>query len=349
MRPTHAPTNLVTGATGLIGHSIVTALRVRGRPVRALVRDVARARALLPDDVELVRGDVTDRASLDDAARGCEFIYHAAGLPEQWLPDPHTFHRVNVDGTRNIIDAARAHAVGSLIYTSTIDVFEGMSGQRYDESRIDPLPKGTHYERSKQVADRLVIDATGTGPASLRTALLHPAGAYGPGPAGSRGLNDFFQDLRDGKIPMLLPGGMPVVYAPDVGEGHVLAADAARPGDRFILSGGYHTLSELAEETLRALAELRHTPRRRAAPPVMPMPIVRLVSRAGEALSRLSKRPPLIPAGQLHFLMWGARPDASRARDRLGWTPTPLAEGLRATLRYLARHAGDPARDGGVA
>lgn len=266
MRPTHAPTNLVTGATGLIGHSIVTALRVRGRPVRALVRDVARARALLPDDVETVRGDVTDRASLDDAARGCEFIYHAAGLPEQWLPDPHTFHRVNVDGTRNIIDAARAHAVGSLIYTSTIDVFEGMSGQRYDESRIDPLPKGTHYERSKQVADRLVIDATGTGPASLRTALLHPAGAYGPGPAGSRGLNDFFQDLRDGKIPMLLPGGMPVVYAPDVGEGHVLAADAARPGDRFILSGGYHTLSELAEETLRALAELRHTPRRRAAP-----------------------------------------------------------------------------------
>src|SRR4051812_32478047 len=113
---------LVTGATGTVGHAIVRELRRRGRAVRALVRSAARARACLPAEVELAIGDVTDAAAVRRAMDGCDSVYHASGLPEQWLPDPATFTRVNVDGTRNMIEAALATGIASFLYTSTIDV-----------------------------------------------------------------------------------------------------------------------------------------------------------------------------------------------------------------------------------
>ncbi|MCA9694676.1 MAG: NAD-dependent epimerase/dehydratase family protein [Nannocystaceae bacterium] len=323
----------MTGATGLVGYSIVTALRRRGRPVRALVRDPSRASELL-GDVELHAGDVTDRASIDAALDGCEVVYHAAGLPEQWLADASGFDRINVGGTRSMIDAALAAGVARFVYTSTIDVFAGARGQSFDESRIDPSPKGTAYERSKQEADRVVANAVTRG---LPAVFLHPGGVYGPGPARSRGTNHFFADLRDRRIPGLVPGGIPVVFAPDVGEGHVLAEEKAAVGDRFILVDRYYTLTELARAVLTAL-EVSGVSQRRRPPRVLPAPLFRAVSWVGEALARRSGRPPLMPAGQLHFLLSEARPSSRRAREVLGWQPTPLGEGIAHTMRYLDQH-----------
>ena len=140
---------LLTGATGTVGHAIARALLAEGRAVRALVRDVERARELVPDRVELVAGDVTDAASVRRAVEGCDVVYHASGLPEQWLPDPGTFRRVNYEGTRHVLEAALAERVRSFLYTSTIDVFVMPHGQPFDESRLDPEPKATPYERSR--------------------------------------------------------------------------------------------------------------------------------------------------------------------------------------------------------
>src|SRR2546423_101342 len=97
---------LLTGATGTVGNAIARALVRRGRGVRALVRTPERARGCLPPEVELARGDVTDSASVRAALAGCDVVYHASGLPEQWLADPDLFRRVNVDGTRNLVEAA---------------------------------------------------------------------------------------------------------------------------------------------------------------------------------------------------------------------------------------------------
>src|SRR5512135_1179425 len=97
---------LVTGATGLVGYQIVQALLQRGRRVKALVRSIDKGRALLPEACELVQGDITDQAAVQRAMQGCSVVYHAAGLPEQWLSDPVVFHRVNVGGTQNALEAA---------------------------------------------------------------------------------------------------------------------------------------------------------------------------------------------------------------------------------------------------
>lgn len=311
---------LVTGATGLVGHNIAAELLRRGRAVRCLVRDLERARASVPAGAELAPGDVTDADSVRRALAGCNVVYHAAGLPEQWLRDPATFDRVNRGGTEIIGEAALAAGVERFVHTSTIDVFRGAAGERYDETMLDPEPKGTHYERSKQAADRWVAAAVARG---LPAVFLHPGAVYGPGPAGSPGTNQFLLDLARRKVPALLPGGLPVVFSRDVGLGHVLA-ERAPVGSRYILVDRYYTMQAIAAAVRDACGS--------TVPRTLPRWLARAFSLIGEALARLTRRPPLLPRGQLHFLLWGAMPSSDLAQRELGWHPTPLAKGLAAIL-----------------
>src|SRR4051794_7763443 len=114
---------LVTGATGKVGNAVAQALARRGDQVRALVRDPGRARPLPPAAVELARGDVTDPDSVEPAVAGCEVVFTAHGLPEQWVEDAEIFDRVNARGAEAVALAARAAGARRLVHTSTIDVF----------------------------------------------------------------------------------------------------------------------------------------------------------------------------------------------------------------------------------
>jgi dihydroflavonol-4-reductase len=147
---------LVTGATGLIGNALARKLVERGHEVRALVRDAERARAVLPSGVALARGDVTEPASLGPAMVGIEWLFHAAGMPEQWQRDEGIFDRVNRQGTANVLEAALAAGVRRVVYTSTMDFFAAPRGGTLVETHLDPAPKHTAYERSKQAAEREV-------------------------------------------------------------------------------------------------------------------------------------------------------------------------------------------------
>jgi nucleoside-diphosphate-sugar epimerase len=320
-------TVLVTGATGNVGAPIATRLAREGNRVRALVRSPDRARALLPTEIELVPGDVTDAASVRAAVDGCSIVYHAAGLPEQWLRDPADFTRVNVDGTRNLVEASLEAGVQRFAYTSTIDVFAWTPGKPFDESTIDPDPRPTHYERSKQAADALVAEAVDRG---LPAVFLHPSAVYGPAATVTPGLNDFLVRLARRKIPMLLPGGMPVVYSEDVAEGHIRAVADAPVGSRYILSTTYHSLEDIA----RAVAQ--HVPRARV-PTIMPGAAARPASVLGEWIAKVTRRPPLIPRGTLHFLESHAVPEATRAMDELGWCPVGFDDGVKRALDHFAR------------
>ncbi len=320
------PKTLVTGATGLVGWNVVTALRERSREVRVLVRDPDKARRLLPGEIDIVAGDVTDAASIARAFKDVNVVYHAAGLPEQWLKDEARFRRVNVEGTSHLIDAALERKVERFVYTSTIDVFQAAPSQEFDEtSPIDPSPKGTAYERSKQEADRRVVAALDKG---LHAVFIHPAALYGPGPAGSPGINDFILRMRDRKVPALLPGGMPVVYSRDAGLGHVLAEERGAAGSRYILSESYVDFTHLAWIVTHALG-------RKDVPRVIPLWLAKLVSEGGERWSVVSGRAPLIPRGQLHFLQWKARPRNTKARKELKWVPTLFRDGVRQTVAEL--------------
>ena len=321
-------TVLVTGGTGLVGFNIIKSLLKRNYKVKALVRNLEKGERLLPKECTLVQGDICQPQSLSKAMQECQWVFHAAGFPEQWMKNDDTFQEVNVQGTANMIEAALNAKIERFIHTSTIDVFEGISGKEYDESIIDPNPKGTLYERSKQQADQLVVAALEKG---LPAIFLHPAGLFGPGPTDSPGMNDFFVKLKNKQVPMLLPGGLPLVYGPDVGEGHVLAAEQAGTGERFILCESYNSLPQLTKNVLHKINPKLKTP------PVMPLAVAKIVSILGEALANLINKAPLIPKGQLHFLQWQAIPVSHKAQHQLGWQATPFNEALQDTLDYLIK------------
>ena len=317
---------LLTGGTGLVGSSLGHELVRQGRKVRALVRSLERGKAALPMECELFEGDITDIESLRRAIQDCSVVYHAAALPEQWLADPSAFTRINVGGTLNMIEVSLEQGLDKFVYTSTIDVLERGAGGKLDESRIDPNPRGTPYERSKQEADRAVAKAMERG---LPAVFLHPSGVYGPAPSRSPMINDSIVKLIKKKMPLLPPGGMAVVLCDDVAVGHRLAEEKGPVGGRYILSEAFVSISEFARAVCE---ESGHG----SVPPTMPVWLAKTVAAAGEAVSSIIQRPPLLAKGQLHFLLAELRPVSRRAQEELGWSPTPLREGLRKTLKYLS-------------
>jgi nucleoside-diphosphate-sugar epimerase len=316
---------LVTGATGKVGHAVARALVERGDDVRALVRDPATAR--LPEGVAPCRGDVRDPGSLADAVRGRELVFNAMGLPEQWLADEGIFHEVNARGSENVARAARAAGVRRLVHTSTIDVFHAETGARFDESELATYPKETAYERSKQDAERLLLDAS----AGMDAVVVNPAGVYGPGPrgAGASFEERLFRPLVRKRLPALPPGGLGVCFAEGVAAGQLLAAERGGPGERYILCDRHVSIRELAETVVLLAGRGR-------VPPTLPRAAARSLSAAGQAVSRLTGRPPLLPRGQLTFFLWNVAPDSSKAQDELGWEPTGLEDGLRRTLEAMS-------------
>jgi dihydroflavonol-4-reductase len=316
---------LVTGATGKVGHAIASALLERGDQVRGLVRDPTRAAAILPAGVEPRQGDATDSESLAAAVEGCELVFNAMGLPEQWVKDEGIFDRVNAVGSGALAAAAKRAGVGRFIHTSTHDVFDAERGERMDETMLADRPKGTVYERSKQRAEELVL-AQRDG---MEVVILNPAAVYGPGPSASVSFDKgLFEPLIEKKLPGLPPGGSALVFSPGVAKGHLLAAEKGKDGERYILADTYADFRELAEIVVRLAGRGR-------IPPRMPVPVAHAVSAITEGISKVTRRPPLAPRGQLHYFLWQVRSDSSKAQRELGWKTTPLDEGVRRTLRSM--------------
>ncbi|HMC06212.1 MAG TPA: NAD-dependent epimerase/dehydratase family protein, partial [Solirubrobacterales bacterium] len=298
---------LVTGATGKVGNAVARRLAERGDDVVALVRDPAKAREVLPPGVQLARGDVTDPASVREAAEGANGVFNCMGLFEQWFADSGVFDRVNAEGARNVIAAAREAGAQRAVHTSTFDVFHGNAGGTVSERELADYPKGTAYERSKQRAEELVLEEAGRG---IEVVIANPSSVYGPGPWQGTGLDRAFRDAIRRRLPAVPPGGMSLVHVDDVAAGHLAAYERGTPGERYLLADGYATMHELIAIAVDEAG-------RGWVPPTLLVPVAKAMATTGEAVSRLIRRPPLLGAGQLHFLLWQARADSSKARSEL--------------------------------
>jgi dihydroflavonol-4-reductase len=316
---------LVTGATGLIGNAIAKSLVARGDQVRVLARSPEKAEALL-SGVTLFKGDVTEPASLSASLKGVEQLFHAAGMPEQWQPDEAAFDRVNRVGTRHVLEAALDARVRRAVYTSTMDVFAAPPGGTLVETRVDEQPKPTRYERSKQAAEQEAEQVARKG---LSVVFVNPSAVFGPSPV-HIALNSFFVQLMQRKMPLLPPGGMSVVYVDGVANAHLAAADRGRPGERYLLADGYVSNVELAQHIARAAGLLK-------VPKSAPAWLLRAIAYGSAPLARRFGFQPLVAPGQLSFLLWQARVDATKAERELGFRPLPIEEGVRRTVEFLRR------------
>ncbi len=314
---------LVTGATGLVGNALARKLVQRGHQVRALVRDPTRAAAVLPPQVTLVRGDVTEPASLAPAMEGIEWLFHAAGMPEQWQRDDGIFDRVNRQGTANVLDAALAASVRREIYTSTMDVFAAPPGGTLVETNLDPEPKHTAYERSKQAAEKEAERVRARG---LEIVYLNPSAVYGPSPVHTS-LNQMFIRFLGGKMPLVPPGGMPIVFVDGVAEAHLAAAEKGVSGERYLLADRHVSCVELVAEIARQTGK--------RVPPRAPAWLLRIVATVSAPLARTFGFEPMIAPGTLTFLQWDIRCDTRKAEQELGFVPRAFEDGVAATIAFL--------------
>jgi nucleoside-diphosphate-sugar epimerase len=312
---------LVTGSTGLVGGHLARMLLERGHQVRVLVRDVGRLPASLTGQVEVLAGDVTDPASLVPATRGCDWVFHAAGVPEQAVRDEQLFERVNHQGSVNVFAAARAAGVRRVVYTSTMDVFAATRGQVLREGPVDPRPRPTAYERSKQAAELAARAAAAQG---LDVVCLNPAAIYGPSSAPTM-LSATLGQLVRGELPLLPPGGMSVVYVEGLAQAHLAAAERGVAGQSYLVADAHLSPRELAQVVAAQVPGVK-------VPREGPEWLMRaLATLTTPVLLRLGK-PPLLDPGQLVWLLNDTRVDASRAKAELGFVPTPIDEGIRRTL-----------------
>jgi dihydroflavonol-4-reductase len=312
----------VTGVTGKVGHATARLLLTHGYHVRALVLDLERDAVAVPEGAEALEGDVRNTRSVERAVAGCDIVFNAMGVPEQWLRDPAVFVQVNAHGTDTVVRTARLAGVERVVHTSTVEVFGAPPGSSFDESASTDAVKATAYERSKQDAEKCALTAAG----AMDVVIVNPAAVYGLGPRGSASLeNGLFQPLVRGRLPFLPPGGFGLVFTESLAAGQLLAAERGRPGERYILCDGHLSIRELAEVVVRTAGSGR-------VPPTAPAWSIRGLAAAGEAVARVTRRPPPVSRGQVHSLLWDPRPQSQKAQRDLGWEPVPVEEGVRLTL-----------------
>jgi len=235
---------LVTGATGFVGSAVARALVHGGSQVRVLVRSGSDRGNLQGLAVQIAVGDLTDRASLERALAGCTALYHVAADYRLGAREPAQLYRNNVDGTRNILDAARHAGVERMVYTSSVATIglpqDGSPGE--ETTPVALVDMIGHYKRSKYLAEELVRDAARTG---FSAVIVNPSTPIGPGDVKPTPTGQIVLDAARGRTPAYVDTGLNIVHVDDVAAGHLLAFHRGRAGERYILGGQDMTLREI--------------------------------------------------------------------------------------------------------
>jgi dihydroflavonol-4-reductase len=273
---------LVTGATGFVGAAVSRALLAARWQVRVLARHGSDRRNLSGLDVQVVQGDLTDLESLAAAAAGCEGLFHVAADYRLGARDPSQLYRNNVEGTRNVLNAARRAGVQRIVYTSSVATVgipnDGTPGDERTPTALEAMIG--HYKRSKYLAEEVVREAAQAGASVV---IVSPSTPVGPGDVKPTPTGQLVLDAAAGRMPAYVDTGLNIVHVDDVAAGHLLAYERGLAGERYILGGEDMTLREI----LALIASLvgRRPPRVR-----LPYGVVLPIAYLAEGYARLSGR-----------------------------------------------------------
>jgi dihydroflavonol-4-reductase len=318
---------LVTGATGFVGAAIVRALLARGAAVRVLARPAADRRNLAGLGVEVAEGRLEDPQSLARAVAGCRHLIHAAADYRLWVPDPAAMMRANVDGTRALMRAAQAAGVERIVYTSSVATLGHVESGSADESTPSTIDDMVGpYKRSKFLAEaevrRLVAEE------GLPAVIVNPSTPVGPGDVKPTPTGRMIAEAAAGKIPAFVDTGLNIVHVDDVAQGHLLAMEHGRIGERYILGGENLPLAEILARIARLVGRRPPTvrlPRR----PLFPL------AYAAEAWGKLSGREPMLTVDGLRMARWSMFFTAAKAEADLGYRARPADQALADAVSWF--------------
>lgn len=321
---------LVTGATGFLGRAVIVELMEKSAEIRALVLEGDPLVRELPEGVEVVVGDVCDEASLDcflADADGKTCVIHCAGIVSVASKPGERMYRVNVEGTRSVLQACISRRVGKLVYVSSVHAIpEKPKGVEIVETRtFSPSLVRGDYARSKAMATNLVLEAAATG---LDISIVFPSGIIGPGDVAKGSITQMLLSFLSGKLPFAVKGGYDFVDVRDVARGIVSCAENGKAGQGYILSGHYATIRDLLE-VVKSAAKLK----RRVC--YLPIALAKLAAPLYERCSLRSRRPLYFTPYAVAVLDSNGRFSHRAAELAFGYAPRPVQVTLRDTVLWL--------------
>jgi nucleoside-diphosphate-sugar epimerase len=324
---------LVTGATGHLGANLVRRLLHDGERVRVLVRPSTDTRAVAGLDVDRALGDIRDPSTLDAALAGCTRVYHCAARISTVAGGEREIFETNVLGTRNVLAAAARAGVSRVVVTGSFSAVGHRHDRPSDErDPFDPFAKALPYERSKAAVEHECLKAVADG---LDVVIAISCAIIGPNDFKPSRMGRVIQDFARGRLHAYIPGGFEFVAARDIVQGHLLAMDRGRSGQRYIFSTEFVTVDTLMDWLEEITGQRR---------PHLRLPAALMGAIASVASPLMStfvpEKPQRLTPGAIHLLRMGRLADCTKARQELGYRPTSV----RAAVREAHEWFRSPAR-----
>lgn len=322
---------LVTGGSGFVGSAVARALAARGFAVSVLVRPSSPRANLVGLACEIVEGDIGDSGSMIRALGGMRHLFHVAADYRLWARNPGDIIRNNLEGTRNVMEAARICGTERIVYTSSVATLKPLAGAPADEaSRLEAHDAIGAYKQSKIGAQLLV--ETMIAEKGLPAVIVSPSTPVGPRDIRPTPTGRIIVEAASGRMPAFVDTGLNIVHVDDVAEGHILALERGRIGQNYILGGQDVTLKDL----LAVIAQCtgRQPPRWRVPrQPLFPL------AYGAEAIARLTGKEPFITADGLRMAKYRMFFSSAKAERELGYKARPYKLGIEDAILWF-RQAG---------
>lgn len=314
---------LITGASGFIGNHVTRLCLEKGDDVRVMVMPGEDRSPFTGLDVEFVEGNLLDPASLTKAVAGIEQLYHMAALFAVWTKDPDLHYKINVDGTRAIMEAAQQAGVEKIVYTSSVAAI-GVNPDRTpatEKTAFNCWPWASEYILSKFISHQLVKGMVAEG---LPATMVLPALPFGPGDRAPTPTGSLMVRILKGEMKNYWDGGVCPVDVRDVAAGHLLAMEKGRIGESYLLGNSDTNMTN--REFLQLVAKVTGVPN--VAVKEIPGKVMLTASRFIEGWSKLSGRPASTTYKNTLFVLQHCYIDATKAITELGLPQTPIEKAI---------------------
>lgn len=322
---------LVTGAAGFIGSNVVRALVEDGHDVRALHLPREDLRNLRDLDVERVVGDVTSKDDMRRVTKGRDVVFHLAAIYALWTRDKDKMFRVNVEGTRNVLEAARAEGVRRVVHTSSIARFggQGPDNRATEESAFALGPTGDRYAKSKADAHEVAVEAARDG---QDVVIVAPCGPIGPGDARPTPTGKLLLSAVKMRVAVVADTSTNFADVRDMARAHVLAAEKGKAGETYLLGCQDLSMKEIAHMAFDAMGI------RRKRIMVAPFCVADAAARGMRLVAdRVTKKAPLFTPEAVAIAKLGLRADCSKAVRELGMPQSPVETAVADAMEWFAR------------
>ena len=319
---------LVTGANGFVGSAVARTLLAAGHEVRTLVRAGSDRRNLTELPVEIIEGDLCNVPSLKRSVKGCDSLFHVAADYRLWVPNPAVMYDINVQGSLSLLLAGAEAGMTRMVYTSSVATLGLNLDHRPadEETPSDPAVIVGHYKRSKflaEIAVKALYDEQ-----SLPIVIVNPSTPIGPRDVKPTPTGRIVLDTLRGKMPAYVDTGLNVAHVDDIAQGHLLAYQHGKAGQRYILGGDNMTLLEI----LQTIDEITGKPTKRRR---LPVKLMLPIAHALEVIAKVTGIEPRATVDSVQMAKKKMFFSSAKAEQELGYQHRPANEAIHDAIEWF--------------